>query len=60
MQTWRVRYYGLVLGAAALTLLSGGVLSDRQLASIWQSVVTTGLSTLVSGFASLFFPSATQ
>ncbi len=60
MQTWRFRYYGLLLGAGALTLLSGCVLTDRQLASIWQSVATTALTSLVGGAASLFFPGATQ
>lgn len=59
MRTWRLRYYGLLLAASGLSVLSGCVLSDQQLASIWQTVVTTALSTLVSGFASLIFPAAT-
>jgi hypothetical protein len=45
---WRVRFYGLTLASGSLFLLGGCGLSDQQLASIWQSVITAGLQTIVS------------
>jgi hypothetical protein len=45
---WRTRYYGLVLATTGLFALNGCGLSDRQLASIWQSVLSTGLNTIVT------------
>ncbi len=44
---WRVRYVGLLLAAGSLFAFQGCGLSDRQLATIWQSVVSTGLNTIV-------------
>lgn len=53
---WRLRYYSLLAGAGALTLLTGcGGLNDQQLTSIWQSVISTGLNTIVGNFISLLF-----
>ncbi len=45
---WRIRFYGLALTSGSLFLLGGCGLSDQQLASIWQSVITAGLQTIVS------------
>jgi hypothetical protein len=45
----RWRYYGLLLAASGLYALNGCGLSDQQLATIWQSVIQTGLNTIVSG-----------
>jgi hypothetical protein len=42
------RYYGLLLAANGLYFLDGCGLSDQQLATIWQSVIQTGLNTIVS------------
>ena len=49
MNKWylRVRYYSLALAASGLFALSGCGLSDQQWASVWQSIITTGLSTIV-------------
>lgn len=46
--TLRMRYYGLALAAGSLFGLNGCGFSDQQLSSIWQSVITSGLTTLVS------------
>lgn len=48
----RLRYYALTIAAGGLYFLGGCGLSDQQLASIWQSVITTGLSTLVTSAVS--------
>lgn len=45
---WRTRYYAMVLAAGGLFVLQGCGLSDRQLSSVWESVVATGLNTLVA------------
>lgn len=38
--------------AGTLMALNGCGLTDQQLASVWQSVITTGLTTLVSNLLS--------
>ncbi len=43
-------------GAAMLQL--GGCLSDQQLTSIWSSVITTGLSALLSNAIAAIFAGA--
>ncbi|HQL55323.1 MAG: hypothetical protein KA383_13285 [Phycisphaerae bacterium] len=50
MRTWytRVRYYALTLAASSLFTLEGCGLSDQQLSSIWSSVLSTGLNTIVA------------
>ncbi len=49
MKRWqfRVRYYALTLAACSLTMFNGCGLSDQQWASIWQSMITSGLNTVV-------------
>jgi hypothetical protein len=49
MKKWycRVRYYALALTAGGLFFLGGCGLSDQQLASIWESVISSGLSAVV-------------
>ncbi|MEW6197234.1 MAG: hypothetical protein AB1601_01010 [Planctomycetota bacterium] len=47
--TWRVRYGLLTLSAGGLWAFNGCGLSDQQWATIWQSVLTTALNTIVSG-----------
>jgi hypothetical protein len=44
----RMRYWALATAAGGLFLFSGCGLSDQQLTSVWQSVLTAGLNTLVS------------
>jgi hypothetical protein len=44
----RARWALLTLGAAGLYQLGGCGLTDQQLASIWSSVLTTGLNTIVT------------
>lgn len=47
----------LVLAVAAVLSAGGcGGLSDRQLSSIWQSALSTGLTTAVSNFIGLLIP----
>ncbi len=50
MKTW-YRYVlraGLLIGAGGLCAFEGCGLTDQQMASIWQSVIMTGLNTLVT------------
>lgn len=44
---WRARYYVLVLAAGGLCAAGGCGLSDQQLAQVWESVISAGLSTIV-------------
>lgn len=44
---WRLRYWGLVLATGGLFAFNGCGLSDRQLSSVWEAVITTALNTLV-------------
>ncbi len=46
--SWRMRYLSLLVASGALFALNGCSLSDRQLGAIWQSVITTGLNTVVT------------
>lgn len=55
---WRVRYLSLTLAAGGLFAFNGCGLSDRQLATIWQSTITTGLNTVVSNIISAVFQTA--
>lgn len=54
MQTWvhRVRCWSVTLTAGGLLVFGGCGLSDQQLASIWQSVLTAGLNTIVANLIS--------
>ena len=45
--SYRLRYYSLTLAAGSMLAFSGCGLSDQQWASIWQSVVSAGLNTVV-------------
>lgn len=45
----RARWYVLTMTLGGLYLFNGCGLTDQQLSSIWQSVITTGLNTLVTG-----------
>ncbi len=56
---WRVRYYALTCGASSLFLLGGCGLTDQQLAAVWQSVITAGLSTVVSNAITAAFGNTT-
>jgi len=51
---WRVRILSIAAGGGIL-VLNGCGLSDRQLASVWQSVLSTGLDTVVSNTISTWF-----
>jgi hypothetical protein len=44
---WRARYYVLVLAGGGLCAAGGCGLSDQQLAQVWESVISAGLSTIV-------------
>ena len=57
---WRMRYVGLVLAAGGLCAFNGCALSDRQLSTIWQSVLSTGLNTIVQNVLTTAFGAATQ
>ncbi len=60
MRTRTFRKYRLLtLAAGTLFLLGGCGLSDYQLATVWQSVLTTGLSALVTGALTSAFGSGT-
>ena len=60
MRTRTFRKYRLLtLAAGTLFALGGCGLSDYQLATVWQSVLTTGLSALVTGVLTSAFPSST-
>jgi high-affinity Fe2+/Pb2+ permease len=50
MKNWyrRWHYCGLLLAASGLFALGGCGLSDQQLAPIWESVIESGLNTLVT------------
>jgi disulfide bond formation protein DsbB len=50
MSHWyqRIRYYGLAVAAGTLLAFNGCGLSDQQWASIWQSVISSGLNTIVT------------
>jgi len=60
MKTWhaRLRYCGLTLAAGGLFLFNGCSLSDQQLTSVWQQVISTGLSTVVSNALTSAFGAA--
>ncbi len=45
---WRTRSYVLALSGGALLTLGGCGLTDQQLASVWESVISSALSTLVN------------
>lgn len=45
---WRVRFGLLSLVAGVLPVLNGCWLSDQQLAAVWQSVLTSGINTVVT------------
>jgi len=57
MRSWkhRVRLYALTLTAASLFAFNGCGLSDQQLTTVWQSVLSTGLNTLVTNALSAAF-----
>ena len=57
MRTWmiRLRYAGLALTATTLIGLNGCGLSDQQLATVWQSVLTSGLNTLIGNILASSF-----
>ena len=52
---WRVRYLRLAAGAGGLLVFNGCGLSDRQLAGVWQSVLSTGLDSVISSAISTWF-----
>jgi hypothetical protein len=45
---WRTRSYVLALSGGGLLVLGGCGLTDQQLASVWESVISSALSTIVS------------
>ena len=57
MRSWkhRVRVLTLTLATGGLFAFNGCGLSDQQLASIWQSVLSTGLNTIVTSAISAAF-----
>ncbi len=44
---WRARYYILGLSSGGLFLVSSCGLSDQEWATVWESVVSSALSTIV-------------
>jgi hypothetical protein len=46
--TRRLRVAALLVAAGPVYFLGGCGLTDQQLAQVWQSVITTGLNTIVS------------
>ncbi len=47
--TYRLRYLGLTLVGGTALVFNGCGLSDQQLASVWQSVITSALNAVVEG-----------
>jgi hypothetical protein len=43
------------VGAGSLLVFNGCGLSDRQLAGVWQSVLSTGLDSVISNAISTWF-----
>lgn len=54
MYRW-YRMMGLGVAGGSLLAFQGCGLSDQQLASIWSSIIQTGLNTIVSNVLSAFF-----
>ncbi len=52
----RVLRWGLLAASGSLFILNGCYLSDQQLASIWQTVLTSALNTIVTGALSGALP----
>jgi len=46
---WRGRFVMFCLACSTILSMGGCGLSDRQLATIWQSVLTAALTTIVQG-----------
>ncbi len=46
--SWRVRYASLLLASGTLFAFNGCGLSDRQLTTVWQSVLSTALNSIVT------------
>jgi hypothetical protein len=61
MRIWkhRIRLFALTAASGAMFALGGCGLTDQQLASIWASVITTGLNTLVTNALSTAVNTAT-
>ncbi|MBK9126584.1 MAG: hypothetical protein IPM13_02145 [Phycisphaerales bacterium] len=58
--SWRLRCLRVSMAVSGLGLLTGcGGLSDQQLTSILQTVLTTGLNTLITSVISLLLASLT-
>lgn len=45
---WQARTFVLALGGVSWLVLGGCGLTDQQMASIWESVISSALSTIVS------------
>jgi len=45
---WRTRSYVLALSGGTLLTLGGCGLTDQHLASVWESVISSALSTIIS------------
>jgi hypothetical protein len=54
-----MRYHALTFGAGGLFLLGGCGLTDQQLAGIWESVLTSGLTTIVGNVITTAFGGGT-
>jgi hypothetical protein len=50
---WRTRSYVLALSASGLLLAGGCALSDQELAQVWESVISSALSTIISNALTL-------
>lgn len=46
--TWRIRLMALSCGAGSLMAFEGCGLSDQQWATVWQSVISASLNTVVT------------
>ena len=60
MKRWMLSkgLWRLWIPGGSLLLLGGCGLSDAQLASVWQSVITTALTTMMSQWATTLFGAA--
>jgi hypothetical protein len=46
--TWRMKYFAFSTATAGLFFFNGCFLSDQQLTTVWQSVLTTGINTILT------------
>lgn len=52
---WRARYFALVITSGGLLLANSCALSDRQLATVWQSVLQSALNSIMGNVITAAF-----